>query len=101
MSGKECTIHKLPCFLCSTAQIRNRAYTRNKESMKNTMFVVRLSRSGLSAPRYVQRVDRAPIQTTSNRKQALMMGRLTAEDVAKAMHTSQCKAELVSVAVRG
>jgi hypothetical protein len=68
--------------------------------MKNTMFVVRLSRGGSRAPQYVLRVDRAPIQTTSNRKLALMMGRLTAEDVVKAMHSSQCKAELVSVAVR-
>jgi hypothetical protein len=69
--------------------------------MKNTKFVVRLNRSGVSAPQYVQRIDRAPIQTTSNRKLALMMGRLTAEDVVKSMQTSRCNPELVSVEVRG
>src|SRR5579864_491454 len=75
-----------PINLCSRRAVhreagsQNRAYTGCKESMKNTKFVVRLNRSGVSAPQYVQRIDRAPIQTTSNRKLALMMGRLTAED---------------------
>ncbi len=68
--------------------------------MKNTKFVVRLNRGGVRAPQYVLRIDRAAIQTTSNRKLALMMGRFTAEDVVKAMQTSQCRPELVSVQVR-
>jgi len=68
--------------------------------MKNTKFVVRLNRGGVRAPKYVLRIDRAAIQTTSNRKLALMMGRFTAEDVVKAMQTSQCRPELVSVQVR-
>jgi hypothetical protein len=69
--------------------------------MKNTKFVVKLIRGGVRAPQYVQRIDRAPIQTTSNRKLALLMGRFTAEDVVKSMQTSQCSPELVSVEVRG
>jgi len=68
--------------------------------MKNTKFVVRLNRGGVRAQQYVLRIDRAAIQTTSNRKLALMMGRFTAEDVVKAMQTSQCHPELVSVQVR-
>jgi hypothetical protein len=71
-----------------------------KEPMKNTKFVVRLNRGGVRGPQYVQRIDRAPIQTTSNRKLALTMGRFTAEDVIKSMQTSRCNAELVSVEVR-
>jgi hypothetical protein len=69
--------------------------------MKNTKFVVRLNRGGVRAPEYVKRIDMAPIQTTSNRKLALMMGRFTAEDVVKSMQTSRCNPELVSVEVRG
>jgi hypothetical protein len=47
----------------------------------------------------VQRIDRTPIQTTSNRKLALMMGRFTAEDVVNSIRTSRCNPELVSVEV--
>ena len=48
--------------------------------MKNTKFVVKVNRGGSRAPAYVLRIDKAPIQMTSNRKLALLMGRLTAED---------------------
>jgi hypothetical protein len=68
--------------------------------MKNTKFVVRLNRGGVRTPEYVQRIDRIPIQTTSNRKLALMMGRFTAEDVVKSMQTSRCNPELLSVEVQ-
>jgi hypothetical protein len=69
--------------------------------MKNTKFVVRLNRGGVRGAEYVQRIDSIPVQTTSNRKLALMMGRFTAEDVVKSMQTSRCNPELVSVEVRG
>jgi hypothetical protein len=36
---------------------------------------------------------------TTNRKLALVMGKLTAEDAAKSIQTSRCIAELVSVRV--
>jgi hypothetical protein len=68
--------------------------------MKNTKFVVRLNRGSFHAPQYVLRIDRAPIQTTPNRKLALAMGKLTAEDVVKSMQTSRCNPEMVSVQVR-
>jgi hypothetical protein len=67
--------------------------------MKNTKFVVKVNRGGTRAPEYVQRVDRTPIQTTTNRKLALLMGRFTAEDAAKSVQTSRCSSELVSVPV--
>jgi hypothetical protein len=56
--------------------------------MKNTKFVVKVNRGGTRAPEYVQRIDRTPIQTTANRKLALIMGKFTAEDAVKSIQTS-------------
>lgn len=67
--------------------------------MKNTKFVVKVIRGGTRAPEYVERIDRSPIQTTTHRKLALIMGRFTAEDAIKSIQTSRCSAELVSVQV--
>ena len=67
--------------------------------MKNTKFVVKVNRGGTRAPEYVQRIDRAPIQTTTNRKLALVMGKFTAEDAVKSIQNSRCSPELVSVQV--
>jgi hypothetical protein len=67
--------------------------------MKNTKFVVRVNRGGTRAPEYVQRIDRAPIQTTTNRNLALVMGRFTAEDAVKSMQNSRRSPELVPVEV--
>jgi len=67
--------------------------------MTNTKFLVRVNRSGTRAPEYVQRIDRTPIQTTTNRKLALAMGRFTAEDAVKSIQNSRCTPELISVQV--
>jgi hypothetical protein len=67
--------------------------------MKNIKFVVRVSRGGDRAPSYVQRIDPTPVQMTTNRKLALIMGKLTAEDAVKWLQTSQCIPELVPVPV--
>jgi hypothetical protein len=67
--------------------------------MKTTKFVVKVNRSGTHAPEYVQGIDRTPIQTTTNRKLALVMGRFTAEDAVKSLQNSRCNPELVSVLV--
>jgi hypothetical protein len=69
--------------------------------MKNTKFVVKLNRGGNLVPEFVQRIDRIPIQTTTNRKLALVMGRFTAEDAIKSFGNSRRVPELVSVQVRG
>jgi hypothetical protein len=65
--------------------------------MKNIKFVVRVNRCGGRAAEFVQRIDRTPIQTTTNRKLALVMGRFTAEDAIKSIQNSQCSPQLVSV----
>jgi hypothetical protein len=65
--------------------------------MKNVRFVVKVNRGGSRAPTYVQRVDPAPIQMTTNRKLALLMGKFTAEDAVKSLQNSQCTPELESV----
>jgi hypothetical protein len=67
--------------------------------MKNIKFVVRVGRGGDRAPAYVQRIDRTLVQMTTNRKLALIMGKLTAEDAVKSIQTSQCIPELVPVPV--
>lgn len=67
--------------------------------MTNTKFVVKVNRTGARSAEYVQRVDRTPIQTTTNRKLALVMGRFTAEDAVKSIQNSRCNPELVSVQV--
>ena len=67
--------------------------------MKNTRFVVKVNHSGTRAPEYVQRIDRTPIQTTTDRKLALVMGRFTAEDAIKSIQDPRCSPELVRVQI--
>jgi hypothetical protein len=67
--------------------------------MKKIKFVVKVNRSGFRVPAYVQRIDRTPVQMTTNRKRALVMGKFTAEDVVKSIQTLQCIPELASVEV--
>lgn len=67
--------------------------------MTHTKFVVRVKRSGNRISEYVQRIDSTPIQTTKDRKRALIMGKLTADDAMRSIHTSQCDPELVPVQV--
>jgi hypothetical protein len=67
--------------------------------MKCIKFVVKVKRNGTRATEYVQRIDRTPIQTTADRKLALIMGKFTAEDAVKSLQTSRCSPELVSVQV--
>jgi len=63
--------------------------------MKTIKFVVKLNRGGRAAE-YVQRVDPTPIHLTTNRKLALLMGRLTAEAAIESLGT-RCSPELESV----
>lgn len=67
--------------------------------MKNTKFLVKVNSVGTRAPRYVRRIDRTPIETTSDRKLALLMGKFTAEDAVKSIQNSRCNPELVPVQV--
>ena len=72
---------------------------RQAQTMKNTKFVVKVNLGGTRAPQYVQRIDRAPIQTTTNRKLALVMGKFMAEDTIKSLQNSRRVPELISVQV--
>ncbi|MGC2193834.1 MAG: hypothetical protein WA628_04100 [Terriglobales bacterium] len=65
----------------------------------NTKFVVKVNRGGTQAPQYVQRVDPTPIQMTTNRKLALVMGKFMAEDAVNSLQTPRCSPELVPVPV--
>ena len=67
--------------------------------MQITNFVVKVNHQGTGAPEYVQRIDRIPIQMTTDRKLALIMGKFTAEDAVKSLQNSRCSLELVSVQV--
>jgi hypothetical protein len=64
----------------------------------NTKFLVKVAR-GTRAAEYVQRIDRSPVQTTPKRSLALVMGRLTAEDVVSSLGNSRCIPELVPIHV--
>ena len=65
--------------------------------MNNIKFIVKVNRGGTRASEYVKRIDPSPIQTTRDRKLALVMGRFTAEDAMKSIENSRCSPELVSV----
>ena len=67
--------------------------------MKKIKFQVKVKRSGFRVPEYVERIDQTPVQMTTNRKRALVMGRLTAEDVVKSIQTLRCIPELAPVRV--
>ena len=67
--------------------------------MKHIKFVVKVNRSGTHTTEYVQRIDRIPIQMTTDRKLALIMGKFTAEDAVKSLQNSRCSLELVSIQV--
>lgn len=67
--------------------------------MKKIKFVVRVNRGGTRATEYVKRIDPTPVQMTTRRALALVMGRFTAEDTAKSIQNSQRSPELVPVRV--
>lgn len=67
--------------------------------MTNIKFVVRVDRGGTRVPAYVERIDRTPVEMTTDRKRAQIMGKLTAEDAVKSMQGSGRKSELVPVRV--
>jgi len=67
--------------------------------MTTIKFVVKVTRTGSSVPAYVLSTDRGPIQMTSNRKLALVMGKFAAEDAMKSITNSRSNPELVMVKV--
>lgn len=69
--------------------------------MKTTKFIVKVNRIGRHGSEYVERIDRVPIRTTTNRKRALAMGRFTAEDAIKSIDNSRCSPVLVRILAQG
>jgi hypothetical protein len=69
------------------------------KSITITKFVVKVTRKGTRAPQYVQRTDKSPIQMTTNRKLALIMGKLTAQDTVESLQRARWSPELESVQV--
>jgi hypothetical protein len=69
------------------------------KSITITKFLVKVTRKGTRAPQYVQRNDKSPMQMTTNRKLALIMGKLTAQDTVESLQRAQCSPELESVQV--
>jgi hypothetical protein len=67
--------------------------------MEIIKVLVRVNRGGVRAAEYVRQLDRSPIRMTTDRKLALLMGRLTAEDAIKSIETSRCIPELISVSL--
>ena len=67
--------------------------------MTTIKFVVKVERSGIRVPQYVQRIDSTPIQMTTNRKLALVMGKFMAEDAVMTLQNSRRSPELVCVEV--
>ena len=75
---------------------------RRIEAMKPitiTKFIVRVTRNGHGITQYVRRTDKSPMQMTTNRKLALIMGKLTAQDALESLQRARCSPELVSVQV--
>jgi hypothetical protein len=93
------TMHRCPPTRWSIVNSSNKHGDGILEYMANIKFVVKVTHGGTRAPAYVQRIDRIPVQMTTNRKLALMMGRFTAEDAAKSLQNSRCTPELVPVEV--
>ena len=64
-----------------------------------TKFVVKVSRAGTRIPTYVLRTNGGPIQMTSTRKLALVMGKLDAEDAIDLLRRPGCEPEMLAVRV--
>ena len=69
--------------------------------MTTIKFVVKVNRSGTGIPTYVHSMTGNSVQMTSNRKQALVMGKFAAEDAINSIKNSRAVAELVMVKVNG
>lgn len=83
-------LSRLPLFLTLSEQ---------EAIVKNIKFVVKVKRGGTGTVEYVQRIDRSPVQMTTNRKRALLMGRFTAEDAVKSIQNSGRIPQLVPVRI--
>jgi hypothetical protein len=64
-----------------------------------TKFVVKVNRATTRVPAYVLKMGDGPIQTTSSRKLALLMGKFAAEDAIESLRKSGSAPEMMAVRV--
>lgn len=69
--------------------------------MPTIKFVVKVNRTGTRVPAYVHSMTGNSMHMTSNRKQALVMGKFAAEDAINSLKNPRCVPELVMVRVNG
>ena len=66
--------------------------------MKNTKFIVKLTRVGAHGPQYVLQMGK-PVKTTSERNLALVMGKYTAQDAIDSIQSARCIGELIAIKI--
>jgi hypothetical protein len=69
------------------------------EIMITTKFLVKVNRTGSSRPYYVHRIDKAAVETTPDRKRALVMAKFTAQDAIKSIQNARCTPELIAIRI--
>lgn len=69
--------------------------------MTTIKFVVKVNRSGTRIPAYVHSMAGNSVQMTSNRKQALIIGKFAAEDAINSIKNPRCVPELLMVKING
>jgi hypothetical protein len=67
--------------------------------MITTKFLVKVNRAGSFRPQYVHRIDKAAVETTHDRKRALVMAKFTAQDAIKSIQNARCTPELIAIQV--
>jgi len=67
--------------------------------MTTIKFVVKVNRMGTRIPAYVHSMTGNSVQMTSNRKQALVMGKFAAEDAINFIKNPRSNPELVMVKI--
>jgi hypothetical protein len=65
--------------------------------MKKTKFIAKVNRGGTRATEYVQRMDRAPIRMTTDRKLLCLWDDSPPKTLSDSIHNSQRSPELVPV----
>jgi hypothetical protein len=66
--------------------------------LKNTKFIVKLTRVGAHGPQYLLQMDKS-VKTTSERSLALVMGKYTAQDAIDSIQSAGCIGELIPVKI--
>jgi hypothetical protein len=70
-----------------------------KRNMTVTKFLVKVNRAPARVSAYVLKIGDGPIQTTSSRKLALLMGKFAAEDAIESLRKRGSEPEMLPVRV--